>query len=174
MVASTSPLATSSAGPTGSFATLSPIPGFRDWLAGARLRLARGAHGEERLALLERLEQPGWQASDAAPALERLLLPLCAHYLLHAKKAGEPLDAVSRFHLGNGASLERLNWLGDVSERGMSLSAGMMVNYLYRLSHVERNHERFVKEHHVEASREIERLARECPLEALEPAAARA
>jgi malonyl-CoA decarboxylase len=155
------------------FATLSPVPGFRAWLGEARLRLARGPKGEERLALIEQLERPGWQNAPAAAALERLLVPLCAHYLLHAKQGREPLDAVSRFHLGNGASLERIDWLGDTSVQGMSRSAGIMVNYLYRLSHVERNHERFVKEHHVEASREVERLARECPLAAAEAEAAR-
>ena len=155
------------------FATLSPIPGFRRWLDGERVRLANGAQGEERLALLDTLERPGWQGSDKAGAARELLLSLCAYYLVRAKRGLEPVDAVSRFHLGNGASLERINWLGDTSPAGMSRSAGMMVNYLYRLSHVERNHERFVKEHHVEASREIERLARECPLAAPGAEAAR-
>ncbi|MDH5220595.1 MAG: malonyl-CoA decarboxylase [Betaproteobacteria bacterium] len=156
------------------FVTLSPIPGFRQWLAAERVHLARGPRGEERMALLDALERPGWQDSAAATPLHGLLLPLCAHYLLRAKKGTEPLDAVSRFHLGNGASLERINWLGDTSEHGMAISAGMMVNYVYRLSHVERNHERFVKEHHVEASREVEGLARESPFAAGETEAARA
>jgi len=156
------------------FVTLSPIPGFRHWLEGERVRLANGAQGEERLALLDALARPGWERSDAAGAARELMLSLCGYYLLRAKRGLEPVDAVSRFHLGNGASLERINWLGDTSPAGMSRSAGMMVNYLYRLSHVERNHERFVKEHHVEASREIERLARECPLAAPGAEAARA
>lgn len=154
------------------FATLSPIPGFRDWLSGVRTRLAPGPQGEERLALLARLEQPGWHQSADAAAIKRLLLPLCAYYLQHAKRGNEPRDPVSRFHLGNGASLERLNWLGDTSERGMSQSAGMMVNYLYRLGRIERNHELFAREHRVVASRELERLADECPLKALAPAQA--
>lgn len=148
------------------FATLSPIPGFRDWLAATRVPLAVGPQGEARHALLARLEEPGWQQGESAAALERLLMPLGAHYLLRAKRDGEPRDSVSRFHLGNGASLERLNWLGDVSANGMARSAGMMVNYVYRLSKVERNHELFVKEHRVAASREMERLARESPLAA--------
>jgi malonyl-CoA decarboxylase len=148
------------------FATLSPIPGFREWLDGARVRLAVGEQGEQRLGLLARLEHADWHRSAQTPALERLLMPLCAHYLLRAKRGAEPRDAVSRFHLGNGASLERLNWLGDTSASGMQRSAGMMVNYLYRLARVERNHELFVKEHRIAASREIERLARECPLAA--------
>jgi malonyl-CoA decarboxylase len=156
------------------FATLSPIPGFRRWLEGERTRLAHGPQGEARMALLDALARPGWQDAEAAGAIRELLLPLCAYYLLRAKRGLEPIDAVSRFHLGNGASLERINWLGDTSPSGMSRAAGMMVNYVYRLSHVERNHERFVKEHHVEASREIERLARECPLSAGAAEAARA
>jgi malonyl-CoA decarboxylase len=154
------------------FATLSPIPGFLGWLAGARTLLAVGPQGEERLALLSRLERPGWQLSADAPALKRLLLPLCAYYLRHAKRGEEPRDPVSHFHLGNGASLERLNWLGDTSERGLSQSAGMMVNYVYRLGRIERNHELFAREQRVVASREIERLADDCPLRAVTPAQA--
>lgn len=148
------------------FATLSPISGFIRWLEEMRMWLAVGPEGEARHALLARLGQPDWHLSADAPALERLLMRLCAHYLLHAKAGSEPHDAVSRFHLGNGASLDRLNWLADTSKSGMQRSAGMMVNYAYRLRKVERNHELFVKEHRIAASRDIERLARECPLEA--------
>ena len=80
------------------FATLSPVPGFRRWLEGERAHLAQGPHGEARLALLDALARPGWQDSEAAGALRELLLPLCAHYLLRAKRGPEPIDAVSRFH----------------------------------------------------------------------------
>jgi malonyl-CoA decarboxylase len=146
------------------FATLSPIPGFRKWLEHARVRVALGPDGESRLALLARLEQPGWQTGDVPEGLQPLLMQLCAYYLLQAKQAEEPLDAVARFHLGNGASLERLNWLGDTSEQGLARSAGLMVNYVYRLDEVERNHERYFKEHAVVASRAVVRLARECPI----------
>ena len=148
------------------FATLSPIPGFRRWLDKTRVRLAMGAEGEERLALLAPMEQPGWPQREVPEALAQLLLQLCAWYLLHAKKGAEPLDAVARFHLGNGAALERLNWLGDTSEQGMQRSAGMMVNYVYRLDDVERNHERYFGQHLVVASRAIGKLARACPLAA--------
>ncbi len=65
---------------------------------------------------------------------------------------------------GNGARLERLNWLADTSKRGLQQSAGMMVNYLYRLDEVEHNHEMYVRERKVAASRELRRLAAECPL----------
>jgi len=96
--------------------------------------------------------------------LPKLLLRLCAWYLLHAKEGGEPFDSVSRFHLGNGAALERLNWLGDTSATGMARSAGIMVNYVYRLEDVERNHERYFAGHAVVASRAVEKLARKSPL----------
>src|SRR5438552_13433 len=146
------------------FATLSPIPGFRRWLDENRMRVAVGAEGKERLALLSRLEDPAWQFGEVPEALQTLLMRPCAYYLLNAKQGLEPPDAVARFHLGNGAALERLNWMGDSSEQGMSRSAGLMVNYVYWLAEVERNHERYFREHHIVASPLVEKLARECPL----------
>ena len=150
------------------FSTLSPIPGFRRWLDGpdARVRLSMGENAEQRLALLSAIEQPGWHTGDVPEPLQKLLLRLCAWFLLHAKDGAEPLDPVARFHLGNGAALERLNWLGDTSESGMARSAGMMVNYIYRLEDVERNHERYFADHAVVASRAVEKLARKSPLAA--------
>ena len=148
------------------FATLSPIPGFRRWLAApdTRVRLAVGPKAEIRHALLAKIDAPGWHTGGEDEPLQKLLMRLCAWYLLHAKQGGEPLDPVSRFHLGNGAALERLNWLGDTSESGMARSAGMMVNYVYRLADVERNHERYFAEHEVVASRAVAKLARKSPL----------
>ncbi|OFZ86601.1 MAG: hypothetical protein A2W21_08490 [Betaproteobacteria bacterium RBG_16_66_20] len=149
-----------------SFATLSPIPGFRHWLAQTetRVQLSMGPNAEQRLAMLSVIEQPGWHSGAVSEPLQKLLMRLCAWYLLHAKQGAEPLDPVSRFHLGNGAALERLNWLGDTSESGMARSAGMMVNYIYRLEDVERNHERYFADHAVVASRAVEKLARKSPL----------
>jgi malonyl-CoA decarboxylase len=132
------------------FATLSPIPGFRRWLEKVADR-----------ELLSKIEDPAWHLGEIPEALEKTLTRLCAHYLLHAKQGAEPLDAVARFHLGNGASLERLNWMGDSSEQGMTRSAGLMVNYVYWLAEVERNHERYFREHYIVASPLIEKLARE-------------
>jgi malonyl-CoA decarboxylase len=150
------------------FATLSPIPGFRRWLDGteARVQLSVGPNAEQRLALLAAIDQPGWHTGEVQEPLQKLLMRLCAWYLLHAKHGAEPLDPVARFHLGNGAALERLNWLGDTSGSGMARSAGMMVNYVYRLEDVERNHERYFAEHAVVASRAVEKLARKSPLAA--------
>ena len=141
------------------FATLSPIPGFRAWLDGANI------NGEHK-ALLERLKDPAWHQGEVPEALQKLLLRLCAYYLVNVKQGKEPLDAVARFHLGNGAALERLNWLGDTSEQGMARSAGLMVNYVYWLGELERNHEAYFRHHQIAASPAIEKLARECPLPA--------
>ena len=106
-------------------------------------------------------------------ALQKLVSRLCAYYLLHAKHGPEPLDPVARFHLGNGAALERLNWMGDSSEQGMSRAAGLMVNYVYWLAELEKNHERYFREHFITVSPAIERLAREAPvLPAVEKGAA--
>jgi malonyl-CoA decarboxylase len=138
------------------FATLSPVPGFRTWL------LEQAVRYPELAGLLARLQAPGWQQDQKAAAeLQRQLIRLCAHYLLYAKQGRDPLDPVARFHLGNGARLERLNWLGDTSDSGMRRSAGLMVNYVYRLDEVERNHESYAKDGRIVAARRFEVLARE-------------
>jgi len=143
------------------FATLSPVPGFRAWLAG----IARD-HPVS-VPDLARLDERDWFENPAvAERLRPPLMGLCAHYLTAVKKDDEPLDAVARFHLGNGARMEKLNWLADTSKPGMQRSAGIMVNYLYRLADVEKNHEAFVREHEVAASHELKKLARECALTA--------
>jgi malonyl-CoA decarboxylase len=135
------------------FATLSPIPNFRRWL---EKNAERG--------LLAQIEDPAWHLGEVPEALEKQLLRLCAYYLVRAKDGEEPLDPVARFHLANGASLERLNWMGDASEQGMARSAGLMANYVYWLAELERNHERYFREHLVSASSAVEKLARECAL----------
>jgi|SRR5580765_3120665 malonyl-CoA decarboxylase len=138
------------------FSTLSPIPGFRKWLAGVAKEQSDVA------ALLARLDTNRWFDDHAAAAdMRRELVRLGAYYLLHAKQGRDPLDPVSRFHLGNGARLERLNWLGDISAMGMRRSVGMMVNYVYRLDEVERNHEAYARERRVVAARRFEVLAKD-------------
>lgn len=83
------------------------------------------------------------------------VLRIAAAYLLHAKRGEEPMDAVARFHLGNGARVERLNWAGDTSVKGLKESFGVMVNYRYELAHIKANHEAFATDHRVVASRAI-------------------
>src|SRR4051812_44044122 len=92
------------------------------------------------------------------------MMSLCAWYLTQAKARGLPLDPVARFHIGNGARLEALHWMADPSRNGLEQSAGIMVNYLYRLDHIERNHDAFVREHRVAAASRVHVLARSAPL----------
>jgi malonyl-CoA decarboxylase len=148
------------------FVTLSPAPGFAGWLkrVAADPRSA-GLDGLDTASLRAALDDPGWHR-DAA-AVERLrpkLLPLAAAYFLRAKgPSGKPLDPVARFHLGNGARLERLNWPGDVSPKGLREAAGLMVNYLYDPRYIEANHEAFAADGTVAASNAVQRLSRELP-----------
>lgn len=142
------------------FATLSPIPGFHKWLAD-KLPELEGSKLAPFAHAISALDSPQWMEDSAlCLELQRYLMPLAAHYLLYAKKGQEPLDAVARFHLKNGARLERINWLGDVSASGLQRSAGLTANYVYKLDDVERNHEQYVREQKVRASREIEALAK--------------
>jgi malonyl-CoA decarboxylase len=144
------------------FATLSPIPGFMAWLSGRARHHENGPQDGKLSSVLEKVEAPRWFADkDRAGDLQKDLLPLCAYYLLQAKHGQEPLDPVARFHLRNGARLERLNWLGDTSPTGIQRSAGLTVNYLYRLEDLDRNHRLYTQEHRVQASYSVERLARQ-------------
>jgi malonyl-CoA decarboxylase len=143
------------------FATLSPVPGFRKWLLEKAAAIQAGPKLAPFAAAVAKFDSPQWMEDAALRAdLQRQLLPLAAHYLLYAKQNHEPLDPVARFHLKNGARLERINWLGDTSASGLQRSGGFTANYVYKLPDVERNHELYVREHKVRASREIEALAK--------------
>jgi malonyl-CoA decarboxylase len=143
------------------FATLSPVPGFRKWLLDKAAALQANPKFAPFTNAIANLDSPQWMEDGAPRAeLQRCLLPLAAYYLTQAKQNQEPLDPVARFHLKNGARLERINWLGDTSASGLQRSAGLTANYVYKLPDVERNHELYVREHKVRASREIEALAK--------------
>lgn len=147
------------------FATLSPIPGFRRWLASAIDAAPSGSVVPEVRALVASAETSDALGEKACAATVREeLRRLCAYYLLFAKQDKRPLDAVARFHLANGARLERLNWLADTSPAGMQRSLGLMVNYVYRLADVESNHEAYARQYSIVAAHELERLARQSPI----------
>jgi malonyl-CoA decarboxylase len=147
------------------FATLSPIPGFRAWLKTISKQLDGTSAGSQS-EMLKAIETPDWHKDvQQAERARKTLTAFAAYYLACAKQEREAADPVARFHLGNGARLERLNWLADTSKRGLQQSAGMMVNYLYRLEDVEQNHEMYVRERKIAASREIRRLAAVCPID---------
>jgi malonyl-CoA decarboxylase len=142
------------------FATLSPVPGFRAWLEANRSHIPAIP---ARPRLESWLDKSAAARSTALPPddLREPLLQLCAHYLTRARRDDDrPADAVARFHLRNGARLERVNWAADSSARGLVNSAGIMVNYLYELDEVERNHEAYVNDGKITASRRVEALVR--------------
>jgi malonyl-CoA decarboxylase len=132
------------------FATLSPIPGLKSWLAQNAEQLLERTPERERLELgrLVGFEpaqaQHLLQALETAPSLDpksplkRWLMQSAAQYLGRELLDGKPRDPVARFHLGNGARVERLNWMGDPSPKGLKQSYGLMVNYLYDLKRLDR------------------------------------
>src|SRR6266403_1626188 len=134
------------------FSTLSPVPGFRRWLT---KRLA--AESGPDTALLPELERDGWWHDLAqSEKLRAPLLRLCARYL--TRRPSIRIDPVARFHLGNGARLERVNWLGNNAPRGIQESFGIMVNYLYDHDSIENNHEAFVRDGTIVRSPEVDAL----------------
>ncbi|WP_068635898.1 malonyl-CoA decarboxylase [Thauera butanivorans] len=157
------------------FATLSPIPGLLRWIQRNPQELAEAftAADWKRLAAVgvespdsplfaELLEgRSDWSSEPRlAQALREPLLRIAARYLLNAKRDGKPVDAVARFHLGNGARVERLNWLADTSPKGLAQSWGLMVNYLYDPDRIETNLEAFASEGRVDASATVKRQAK--------------
>ncbi|WP_199196768.1 malonyl-CoA decarboxylase domain-containing protein [Achromobacter sp. MYb9] len=133
-----------------SFATLSPIPGFSDWLGKLDAEAVEGIVREDKARAKERKREgvPDGQrwvsrlakaAQGRAPdVVKRAGFRLAACYL-QSMKNSLPLDAVARFHLGNGARIERLNWAADTSQKGLKQSCGLMVNYLYDLDELDTN-----------------------------------
>jgi malonyl-CoA decarboxylase len=88
-----------------------------------------------------------------------VLEPLAAQYFLEERSSnGRAVDPVARFHLGNGARLERIDWLGDTSHKGMLESAGLMVNYLYDLDEIEKNHEAYANQGEIVASSAVRKM----------------
>lgn len=141
------------------FATLSPVPGLRAW---ARRRLQEVADRDAvreplRMAVLEAISHGG-AMPDAA--FRESLEGLAAWYLTREWENGQALDPVARFHLGNGARLERVNWGADMSPKGIAQSFGLMVNYVYDLGDVEKNHEEYMNRHRAVCSGAVDKLAR--------------
>lgn len=155
------------------FATLSPIPGLMRWV---------GRHLEDALAMFssadwKRLAEVGVDTPDDANllalltgeapldadqaitrALREPMLRIASRYLLGASDRGQPTDPVARFHLGNGARVERLNWLADTSPKGLRQSWGIMVNYLYDPDRIEDNVERFARHGEVDSASAVKRM----------------
>jgi len=102
-----------------------------------------------------------WRDEETAEAVREPLMRAAAWYYLRARTSrGTPRDSVARFHLGNGARLERLNFIADMSERALRQSHGLMVNYLYNLDHIEKNHEAYAQQRAVVAASAVTRLVK--------------
>ena len=127
------------------FVTLSPIPGLRAWLGKNAPELASQLQDTDVLSL-----------NDKSP-LKLSLLQQAAQYLGRETAGGKPLDAVAKFHLGNGARVERLNWAGDPSGKGIKQSYGLMVNYLYDLKRLDK-HRAMLAQGKIPVARGIEDL----------------
>lgn len=143
------------------YVTLSPVPSYSSWvdelLNNKTVELSKGQR--EALSLLadgQWVEHP-----KLAAGIEPLVHSSIASYLVQQKNGhGLPKDLVARFHLGNGAQLERINWPADCSESGLKASYGAMVNYSYKLEDIEKNHEGFVENGDIATSSNVDRLAR--------------
>jgi len=139
------------------FATLSPMPGLASWLRKNPKAIAECGIAQD----VDALASGAWQHDKSQLRSLRDRLPrLAARYLLDARRDGKPWDPVSRFHLGNGARIEQIDWLADLSEKGLRQSFGMMVNYLYDPDEIEDNVEAFARETRIAASATVRRLGK--------------
>ncbi len=139
------------------FVTLSPVPSFRHWLFRALDNGELFYLSDMQKGHLEKVRSEGLSDEEAdQDALRPAVMAAASHYFLLAKdRTGKPLDPVARFHLGNGARLERINWLADTSEKGVRQSLSLMVNYRYDLRDIERNHEAYVNQGTVISSKSV-------------------
>lgn len=148
------------------FVTLSPVPGFRKWLdAERRAEQSVVLSAADRKAL-ETLDAPDWaDKPELREEVAGVLAPIAAYYFLAARTPkGAPLDPVARFHLGNGARLERINLMGDLSAKGVAQAAGLMVNYRYVPADIEKNHEAFAGKGEIVASAQVRKLLKVDPV----------
>lgn len=159
------------------FATLSPIPGFSKWLENLAETEEPENAGEEKFAqlaaeILQQLdelddgselfssEQNTSRFDERDLKLQQSLLSLCAHYLLKARRGSQAEDRVAHFHLTNGARIKQINWAANLSDKGMKQSYGMMVNYLYDLPSIEKQHEAYRSNSTVSATTAVRKLAK--------------
>jgi len=151
------------------FATLSPIPLFRTWLTnylqngGDNLfkpeeeKYIQRISGNNNLnnGFLEILNSAKWYKNkETTELIKKPLLRLCSHYLFNVRKGNglRAFDPVANFHLSNGAKIEHIQWLADISKKGIAQSLGIMVNYHYRLDKIEINHENYMRHGKIHAS----------------------
>ncbi|MBT4089635.1 MAG: malonyl-CoA decarboxylase [Deltaproteobacteria bacterium] len=138
------------------YCTLSPIPNFLKWLNKDYLKRKSTVFSKAELKLIE--DEDWFSSASVRQSLKSKLLPLCARYLSQEKKRNRPFDPVTRFHLGNGAEIEKINWGADLSPRGLSQSAGLMVNYRYNPAKIVSNHESYVNDGRIAISSKVKKM----------------
>ena len=138
------------------YSTLSPVTGFAHWLRNELKTDESKILSQKEKEILSIVEHSNWhQDNHKRDKLHKPLIKACANYLVNVKKHGKPINAVARFHFGNGASLYRINWLGDTSNNGIAEYFGLLVNYLYDPKSIESNHEAYVQEGKLAVSKSI-------------------
>ena len=140
------------------FCTLSPIPGFLKWLHKDYIHRASTSNIFSKTELKLISSKEWFLDPSIRQTLKGKLTRLCTSYLCHEKKRKLPYDPVTRFHLGNGAEIEKINWGADLSRRGLNQSAGLMVNYRYNPARIISNHESYVNDGRVAVSNKVKRL----------------
>ncbi len=138
------------------YCTLSPIPNFLKWLKKDYLKRESTTFSKAELKLIE--ENDWYNNASIRQTLKSKLVRLCALYLSQEKKRNRPFDPVTRFHLGNGAEIEKINWEADLSPRGLSQSAGLMVNYRYNPAKIVSNHESYVNDGRIAVSSKVKKM----------------
>ena len=128
------------------YSTLSPVPGYMRWVRDTGGGLPESAASAMSTAI------------SIDDDLRDDVLASCAAYLLDAKRRLQPLDPVARFHLRNGARLERINWAGDTSEKGIGESYGLLVNYVYDPDELADNHDAYMNEFRIAHSTAVRTL----------------
>ena len=142
------------------FGTLSPIPGFRDWFTTLDEGIIQNILGKIPYSTVSFLRSSSLKVGDGRiVSNKKAIIKLVAHYLMNEKnKKDLPINDVCRFHLGNGAIIEDIVINANVSEVGFNRSFGVMVNYLYELKNIEKNHEDYVNNKNIIISDKLKKL----------------
>ncbi len=125
-----------------SFVTLSPVPGFTNWLK---------KFDEQFYKKITK----NINVKSITNNQKQIMRNSLKYFFRSNRKDNLPNDPVSRFHIGNGAVLEKINFMGNESEKALNESLGLMVNYLYDINNVEKNHEKFVLDKELNASKNL-------------------
>ena len=141
------------------FGTLSPIPGFAEWLCYCDENKIHNILGKSKNDM-SFLKSPNFKVGDSRIISHKEnIVKLVAHYLINEKDLnGFPVGDVTRFHLRNGATINDIIINADISEAGFKKSFGIMANYLYELNDIEKNHEDFVNKKKVIYSSELKKF----------------